>query len=430
MRGRDFPAIPAELLVRSLACAAMFLAARTARADWPTYQGGVAHTGYVPGSYNFTNVATQWQTTVLAGAAMNGLAVGGGTVIVTDLGNMRALDQASGTILWSKSYVPTFFSTSPPAYATGVAYLQTDGHDSSAGNYLRAYNARTGAAVFTAPYSAQFQTYLNPTPYGGNVYVGGGYYGGMYSFNATSGAQGWFNSVPYNDYWTPAVDGRYAYAYTKSSGGTTDQGFFTVIDMATGATAAHVIDPNFDQLTGLDLHSAVTLGQHHNAFTINGNRLLSWDTTLDATHTPHIGWSLSDGYTGQPTLANGRLYTIDHGGLSVLDELTGSFLWSWQPPFGPLTGPMIALDNLLIAQSPYQTYAIDLASHSQVWSYLVSGPMAFSDGTLYIGDENGSGVVYAFSTVPEPGTLALLSAAAAGGWLVRRRRRSKITRSS
>src|SRR5205823_12603362 len=105
-------------------------------------------------------------------------------------------------------------------------------------------------------------------------------------------------------------------------------------------------------------------------------------------------------------LANGRLYVIDNGGLSVRDELTGQLLWSWQPASGSLTGPMIALDNLIFAQTPGTTYAIDLTSHSPVWSAAVSGTMAFSDGALYVGNSNG--VVYAFSSVPEPSTLALV----------------------
>src|SRR5205823_1304161 len=76
-----------------------------ARADWITYQGDVAHTGYVPGSYNFTNAAVQWQTTVPATLPVNGLAVGGSTVLATNreyfsgYPTFHALDQASGAIL-------------------------------------------------------------------------------------------------------------------------------------------------------------------------------------------------------------------------------------------------------------------------------------------------------------------------------------------
>ena len=71
------------------------------------------------------------------------------------------------------------------------------------------------------------------------------------------------------------------------------------------------------------MNSAVKLGTQHDAFTINGGRLVLWDTTLDSTVTPHIAWSLTDGYSGQPALANGDLYVINHGQLNVLNETTG-----------------------------------------------------------------------------------------------------------
>jgi hypothetical protein len=392
--------------------------------DWSTYQGNAAHTGYVSGSYNFNNPKLLWHT-VVAPNSLTGLAVGDNTVFITNQApfsnntSFNALDQTTGSVLWSKAFGTSNDTTSAPAYYNGAVYFQTDGNSSVAGNFLNAYNARTGATLFNAPYQAQWETYLNPTPYGGNIYTGGGYYGGMYSFNATTGQQNWFGTVPQYDGWTPAVDGKYAYAYTGSGDTTPIKGVFTMINLATGTTAATVVDPVYNW-NGYTMNSAVVLGTNNDAFTINGGRLVSWDTTLDATHTPHIAWSLTDQYSGQPTLANGKLYVIDNGGIAVLDEKTGNLLWTWSTSSGSILGPMIVTDNLLFAQTSTETFAIDLFTHQVDWSYNASGSLAFADSSLYIAGSDGTVYAIGAASVPEPASMVLLGIGVAGLVVMRR----------
>jgi outer membrane protein assembly factor BamB len=191
-----------------------------------------------------------------------------------------------------------------------------------------------------------------------------------------------------------------------------------MINLANGTTTHLVTDTKF-QWNGYTMNSAVVLGTHDDAFVINGpgsvypnystaGRLLSFSTQADATHTPHIAWTLTDHYTGQPTLANGVLYANDGGNLVALDELTGDTLWNWTPPTGSLTGTMIATDNVLFASTGTTTYAVDLSTHVPDWSYGVSGKLALSDDTLFVAGSNGT--LYAFS-VPEPSTVGLAAAA-------------------
>lgn len=408
------------------------LLSTAAHADWSTYQGNAAHTGYVP-VYLSSSVPSLLWSTPLSSSSFNGLAVGDHTVFVTNSGyfnnadTLHALDQANGSVLWSKGYVNND-STSAPAYVNGTVYLQTDGHSGIAGNFLHAYSARTGASVFDAPYSAQWETYLNPTPYQGNVYTGGGYYGGIYSFNASSGAQNFFGYVGQYDGWTPAVDDQYCYVFTGSGDTVPIYGQFRIINRATGATTYLITDTGFEW-SGYTMNSAVVLGSQHDAFSTNGpgsvypqyssaGRLIKWALQADATHTPHIAWELDDHYLGQPTLANGVLYVNDGGILVALDELTGQKLWTWTPPTGSISGTMIAADNLLFVGAGAKTYAIDLASHTYDWAYPAAGVMALSDDTLYIAAGDSS--VYALS-VPEPTSLTL---AGAGLLIAVRRRRS------
>ena len=393
----------------TLLTAGLIALAAEARAEWLTFQGNAAHTGHVSGNYGFTNVKLLWQTTAFAGA-LNGIAVGDSTVVVTNQApfsstpSVHGLDQSSGAILWSHAFGPNNDTTSPPAYAHNnkLFYVQSDGN-SSGGNFLNAFDPASGTTIFSAPYSAQWETYLNPTPYNGVIYTGGGYYGGMYSFNGITGAQNWFGKVPQYDGWTPAVDGIYAYAYTGSGDITPIQGVFTMIKVADGTTAASVVDPIYDW-TGYTMNSAVVLGGTNTAFTINGGRLVSWDTQLDSTHKPHIRWSLTESYSGQPSFAyagtQGRLFVINNGQLNVIDATTGQLYWTWAPQSGALEGPIVLTDDLVFACTGTTTYAISRTSpaHTTVWSYNVSGVLACSDSTLYVAGSDGN--VYAFQNSP------------------------------
>ena len=74
-------------------------------------------------------------------------------------------------------------------------------------------------------------------------------------------------------------------------------------------------------------------------------RLDSWSGRL--TVNPQAHWSLTAGYSGQPTLANGKLYVLNGSVLAVLNELTGQSVGSWQSPSGTLIGPIIATDNVV-----------------------------------------------------------------------------------
>jgi hypothetical protein len=163
-----------------------------ARADWATYQGNAGHTGYVAGDVGAAAISFRWSTSISPNA-LGGMAVGDHGVFVKGPGvSITAVNESNGSPLWSDPYtfgvaLGQVYTTSAPAYANGTVYYQTDNEgDHSA---LHGVSAVTGTQVFSATYSAQWETYLNPTPYGGNVYTGGGEYGGMYSNNGTTGTQ-------------------------------------------------------------------------------------------------------------------------------------------------------------------------------------------------------------------------------------------------
>jgi PQQ-like domain len=349
---------------------------------WPMFQANARHTGFQPLTLDPAQTfAVRWQKDVGGEYALNPVTAGDGRVFVSlvtyfdDVPSLFALRATDGATTWSKQF-GDIFSVNPPSYAYGSVYVQTGNHGSD--TWLRAYDAVTGASVFQAPHSAQWERYLSPTIHQGSVYLNGGYYGGMYKFDAYSGAQKWFAGLPQYDEWTPAVAGGKAYAYV----GEYQPGLY-VQDAATGAPTQFVADASFDW-DGWSMHLAPVIGTHDDVLAIHDGRLISFDTAQG-----QIRWQVPGTFSGQPSVAHDRIYAVNGGRLVVLDELTHGELWSWQAPEGGIVGPMIVTETHLIASTAQSVHAVDLVTHDSVWSHPVSGHLALADGTLYVAGADG-----------------------------------------
>ena len=347
--------------------------------EWTTYQGNASHTGYNPVTMDVRAFQELWTTTVST-AALNPVTAGDGKVFVTTnayfgVQQAKSLDARTGGELWSRDF-GSIHSVDPPAYANGTVYLQTGGHEDS---FLWALDAATGSVRFQTPYLNQWSRYFAPVIVGASVYVAGGYYGGMYGFSATEGVQRWFASLNQYDQFTPAVKDGLVYAYTGSY-----QPKLTVADAATGAITYEIADPGF-VWDGWSMNTAPTLGGATNVLATNGGRLISFDLPSRS-----IGYALTANFRGQVTVANGVVYVVNNALVEARNESDGSLLWSWAPPEGQPAGPMIVTKNLLLASTAANTYAVDLASHAQAWSYPAGGHLALSaQGILFIAQSSG-----------------------------------------
>lgn len=358
-------------------CLIACLACNPALAQWTTYQGDASHDGYVPLSLDPATFSLLWQTG-LSTNTLNPVAAANGEVFVSTGGYfstgkaLYALDAATGETIWSQDYGDVF-SANPPAYANGKVYIQTCNH--SPGTYLWAYDANTGDLVYRPPFSAQWGTYKAPTIYDNTVYIDGGYYGGMYAFDGSNGGQKWFAQLAQDDGWTPALDATYAYVYSGH--------YLTAINRKTGRVAFTINDPGNkwgDCLT-------VTLGTHNDAFALVEHRLICFDLKKR-----NVKWQSARvfAYSSQVTVANGVVYAIEGGALDAIDEISGKWLWSWVPPSGDLTGPIIATNTHVLASTADTTYAVDLNSHTTAWSYPLGGSLALSNRALYIAGSEGT----------------------------------------
>lgn len=344
---------------------------------WATYQGNAKHTGLVPVFLDPNNFSVRWTTVPFGGSTLNPVAAANGSVFVTENSyfgaNQRiaALDAANGVTKWTQDY-GNIHSIHPPAYANGKVYFQTGGHEDS---FLRALDAETGQLIFKSAYTNQWSRYFAPTPFDGGVYVAGGYYGGAFGFDAGSGDQIWFVGTNQYDEWTPAVDDQFVYAYT----GEYDPQV-TVYDRTTGNVEYSISDPGFDW-NGWSMDVAPVLGSYSELVAVNAGRVVSFDLGQRV-----VRWERKASFSGQPSVALGRIYVINGGALNVLDELTGEAEWAWEPPLSAqLRFNIIVAMNLVFVSDDLNTYAIDLSTRQQVWSYPKGGNLALSnEGVLYI----------------------------------------------
>lgn len=351
----------------------------SAAVEWTTYQGNATHTGYNPVMMDVSVFKELWSKNVST-AALNPVTAGDGKVFVTTnsyfgVQQARSLDAQTGTELWMRDF-GAIHSVNPPAYGNGTVYLQTGGHDDS---FLYAIDATTGTVRFRSAYGNQWSHYYAPVVIGTSVYIAGGYYGGMYRFHSLEGIQRWFTALNQYDQFVPAVKEGLVYAYTGSYSPK-----LTVADTATGAVVYEIADPGF-VWDGWSMNQAPTLGGASNVLATNGGRLISFNLQSRS-----IGYTIPANFRGQVSVANGMLYVVNNGQVEARGETDGSLQWLWIPPEGQVTGPIIVTKNMLLVSTAAKTYAVDLSTHQQVWSYPAGGSLALSaQGILFIAQSTG-----------------------------------------
>ena len=331
---------------------------------WQTYQGNAAHTGFVPLMLDPANFAVRWTSAIPGAPTLNPVTAADGRVFVSSADrNLRALDAETGAILWTASVGPVN-SVDPPAYAGGSVYLQTGGHGDS---FLWAFDVETGANHFRSTYGNQWSTHYAPTPYDGDVYIGGGYYGGSYGFDGATGSQLWFASMYQDDRFTPAVDDDSVHVYSGTQ--------LVVLDRATGTSRFSIPGPG-----GWGENITPTLGAQDDALVIESGHLLRFDLAART-----LAWQISPGFQGQPAVARDVVYALNGGALQARRGADGALLWQWQPTSGSLAGTFVITANLAFATNGSTTYAVDLLTQQAVWQHAKGGHLALSDeGTLLI----------------------------------------------
>jgi hypothetical protein len=366
----------------------------TGVADWSTFQGNAAHTGYVPVDIKADQIVPRWKTGAITQStgsfygygyfstltAANGIFYAAGDKL------LKARKESDGSLVWSYDVSGLAYpSVNPPAVDNGIVYMAA-GQQSS--TFMFGFDAASGAVRFKAPMSSQWENYLAPVALGDAVYTNAGAYGGLYAFTP-NGDQMFFGNTAQTSMWSPAVDANAVYVY---------DGTLHVFDRKTGKVLGEIKDLNYQNYV-YEMDGSVVLGAEGSAFVANyaggylgggttGNELLKFNTLKG-----FIDWRIAGNYPLTPAYANGVLYVVNTRPyrIEARAEADGALLWSWVPGQAAETAwksEPVVTKNLLFVSTNAATYAVDLRTHKPVWSYPFGGRLALTrSGILYIQNE-------------------------------------------
>ena len=344
---------------------------------WRTTGGDIGHTGYNALEQGRPPLSLRWTA---FGTAVDPVVVDGDRVYAVTYQLLTALDATDGGVSWTHPF-PGVHSVGQPAVFDGQVYVAHCNHSSD--TKLWSFNPQTGSTTWSVAMSAQWEKYWAPIKVGNGVYTNGGSYGGLYGFDAMSGANLFFNSMlAQYDEWSPASDGNLVYTFVA--------GIFRAHHPQTGAVQWQTnVTWNWQGWSALT-SPVIANGM---AYVIAPPNLHAIDLS-----TRTVRWTASGlNFRGTPAVANGVVYAVSAGNVRAHDASTGAFLWTFVGD-GALSYPPVLTQTHLYASSDTTVFAADLATHASVWSAPGGGSLSLANGSLYVaGRMNG---LRAYSLTP------------------------------
>jgi len=345
-------------------------------AAWLGYQGNAAHSGFIPLNINTTSLSTRWSVLISEeNERLHPVAATGGKVAVSlDSGynnkRLYLLDALDGVTDWSHNF-GEINSLGAPTVVENSVLVQTGGHEDS---FLYSISLDSGITNYRTPYGNQWSRYNAPVVKDDAIYMAGGSYGGIYKFSQTNGEEQWFTDLAQCDHWTPAVDGEFVYVFSNG---------LKKIHKETGEIVVAVEDE--ESFSNWRCVTPV-LGGLQDLFAVNNGELVAYDLAQNK-----VKWNKDGNYYLSPVVGLGKVYAVDGGQLKVFDQLTGEQLWTWRPNnSNDVIGNLVLTLNALLLGDGTNTYALDLNTRQQVWSYPVTGHISMStEGAFYIAQSNG-----------------------------------------
>lgn len=351
-------------------------------ADWATAGGNGRHDGYVAATLDPSAFSKRWDRQFAAGLQLQPVVTGAGKVFVesgffnASSVRLSALDAADGVERWYHTLSGTA-GLSPLAFGNGRVYVAAGSYTNGA--RLISMDAADGTVRFTSSYPQT--TPSAPVVDGGGVYVGGSS-GSLHRADATTGAWSWQVSLGGDDPLFPALHGGRVVVF-RGSTYNVPSGIVS-LDAATGAQTGVLQSP-----LAVPRQMPV-LGGAGNVIGGTASALMSVPLQAGG-----AAWTQGGFFPRSPVVGNGVVYAVRSREVAAYRESTGALLWVWTPPVGEPWVSMVATNNLLFVSVEgitrgNATYAIDVATGKQVWSYPSRGYLAVgADGTLYIASIEG-----------------------------------------
>lgn len=363
--------------------------------DWTTFGNGPTHSGFYPATVGEVTITESWNKTFPA--AINQVAVAGGRVFVTATGTLlqyapemfaAALDAQTGAELWRVGLDHPVSMSAPTASGARVFFSINDFQRSR----VLALNAATGELSRTFHFGTQGDNKMPPTIFEEALWIRGGYFGGMQSFNISDGTQRFLVNLNDAEDWTPTFDGNALYACID--------GVFTAHNPQTGARLWRL---DFRRAYEILLFAAQPVSAGTKAFTISfgrieenaGNSVLL--TAIDTvTHT--VAWRapnayyypggapIPTGFSGIPAADHDSVFAISQSAVHAFDQATGQPKRVYQAGF-PLQGQPLITNDLVIVSTLWNgglTYLFDKATGELKTTLRYGGELSFSRGVLYI----------------------------------------------
>lgn len=346
-------------MVLMLAIAAIPASASAAIPDQSVaYQQDPQHDGNLTSVPLTPPLAKEWSDTF--GNGLSYPLVVNGVVYVSDGSTLYAVNEATGSTVWSRGLGTATYDWSDIAYDAGRVFGVNEG------GLLSAVDAVSGALDWSVQLPGQYAFSAPPIAVGGIVYVGGAGSGGtLYAVDEQSGSLLWTEEVANGDDSSPAFDGTNVFVTYPCQ--------YYAFDAITGATAWH--DSNGCDGGGGD---TPVVADGHVFIRDWTSPALIVNSSTGATQGPLSA-------TQAPAVAGGTAYELSGATLTaVTDDGLGTTSWSFAGDGSLVTAPLVTDGVVWVGSSSGNLYALDPATGHQLWSTNVGTALA-AGNTGYVG---------------------------------------------
>ena len=357
------------LFAAGLVLGLVTLTAIVAQADGDNaggYQVDQTHAGGQPTDLLRPPLGIVWSQD-LGGAVSYPLIVGSRAyVTVADAGSngsrLFALDLATGSVVWGPIELGGTYHFSAAAYDAGRVFA-VNGQ-----GLLTAFDANTGAQVWSAQMPGQYSFSSPPTAFQGMVYLSGAGSGGtFYAVSEANGSVIWTAPVLNGDDSSPAVS-------------------------ATGVYASYACDQayDFNPTTGALIwhHTSTCEGGGGKTVALYNGRIYTRDFSsgnliLDAQTGAQLGtfpFTVPYGYSIPiPAFSGSMGYFFDSAQLRGIDLGTGNTLWTFAGDGKLSSAPIVVGGNVYIGSTGGNLYALDGGSGALISSINVGSGISYPD---------------------------------------------------